>query len=37
METPYYNSVTLFRQTEADNWDEPFAAMDLTTGKAYAA
>ena len=37
IKTPYYNSVTLFRQTEVDNWDEPFAAMDLTKGKAYAA
>ena len=35
--TPYYNSMTLYRQTEIDNWEEPFKTMNFNKGLAHAA
>ena len=35
--TPYYDSMTLYRQTKVDSWEEPFKAMNLNKGLAHAA
>ena len=35
--TPYYNSMTLYRQTELDSWEEPFKSMNFNKGVAHAA
>ena len=35
--TPYYNSMTLYRQTKVDSWEEPFKAMNFNKGLAHAA
>ena len=35
--TPYYNSMTLYRQIEKDNWESPFKLMNFTKGLENAA
>jgi len=35
--TPYYDSMTLYRQTKIDSWKEPFKAMNFNKELAYAA
>ena len=35
--TPYYNSMTLYRQTTVNSWEEPFKAMNFNKGLAHAA
>jgi len=35
--TPYYDSMTLYRQTKVDSWKEPFKAINFNKGLAYAA
>lgn len=35
--TPYYDSMTLYRQTKINSWKEPFKAMNFNKELAYAA